>query len=182
MKVLVTGGTGVVGEGALTELLRAGHEVRLLSRGADDGAREWPKRVEAFPADITDPTGLRGAADGCDAVVHVTGIVEEDPPGATFEGVNVQGTANVLAEAERAGARRFVYVSSLAAGRGTSAYHESKRRAEEIVRASNLEWVILRPGNVYGPGDAVISTYFVLFRTSPVVPIIGDGDQPFQPI
>jgi uncharacterized protein YbjT (DUF2867 family) len=182
MKVLVTGGTGVVGEGALTQLLKAGHEVRLLARSADAGAREWPKRVEAFPADVTDPTGLFGAANGCDVVVHVTGIVEEDPPQMTFERVNVEGTYNVLAEAERAGVRRFVYISSLGADRGTSDYHASKRSAEEIVRRSRLEWVILRPGNVYGPGDSVVSTFLTTFRVSPAIPLIGDGDHPFQPI
>jgi NADH dehydrogenase len=182
MKVLVTGGTGVVGEGAVTALLKAGYEVRILAREAGDRAREWPKRVEAFPADVTDPTSLFGAANGCDTVVHVTGIVEEKPPETTFTKVNVEGTDHVLAEAKRAGVRRFVYISSLGAERGKSAYHESKRRAEDLVRASKFEWVILRAGNVYGPGDEVISTFLTLFRTLPAVPIIGDGNRQFQPI
>lgn len=182
MKILVTGGTGVVGEGAVLEILKAGHRVRLLSRGAGEGAREWPGEVEPYVADIGDPATLRGAADGCDAVLHITGIVEEDPPEATFERVNVEGTHHVLAEAERAGAKRFVYVSSLGAERGTSDYHRSKHRAEEIVRSSSLDWVIVRIANVYGPGDEVISLYLKLFRTLPAIPIVGDGNQPFQPI
>jgi NADH dehydrogenase len=182
MKVLVAGGTGVVGEGAVLELVRAGHVVRLLARGAEAAAKEWPKGVEPFAADVTDVASLRGAADGCDAVVQITGVVDERPPEVTYDLVNVEGTRHVVAEAERAGVGRFVYVSSLGAERGSSDYHRSKRKAEAVVRASALEWVIRRPGNVYGPGDEVISTYLKMFRVFPAVPVVGDGRQPFQPV
>ncbi|HEX8557546.1 MAG TPA: NAD-dependent epimerase/dehydratase family protein [Pyrinomonadaceae bacterium] len=182
MRVLVTGGTGVIGEGLLPALLEAGHEVRLLSRGAEADARQWPGLVEPFPADVTDPRSLRGAAEGCHAVVHVTGIVEESKPDLTFERVNVRGTKNVLDEAERAGVRRFVYVSSLGAERGRSGYHKSKLSAEKMVGASKTDWLILRPGNVYGPGDDVISTLLKLIRALPAAPVIGGGGQRFQPV
>ena len=182
MKVLVTGGTGVIGEGLVPALLDAGHAVRLLSRGAAEDSKRWPDEVEPFAADVTDPKSLRGAAEGCDAVVHVTGIVEESPPRVTFERVNVGGTKNVLAEATRAGARRVLFLSSLGADRGKSDYHRSKLRAERVVGASKLDWLILRPGNVYGPGDEVISTLLKLIRALPVVPVIGGGGQRFQPI
>lgn len=182
MRVLVTGGTGVIGEGLLPALVRAGHTVRLLSRGAADDSERWPAEVEPFAADVTDPSSLRGAADTCGAVVHVTGIVDESPPALTYERVNVAGTRNVLAEAARAGLKRFVYVSSLGAERGRSQYHRSKFKAEELVRASGFDWLILRPGNVYGPGDEVISTLLKLVRALPVVPVIDAGNQPFQPV
>ena len=183
MKILLTGGTGVIGEGLIPALLEAGHTVRLLSRGADGDAREWPRgEVEPFAADVTDAKSLRGAALDCAAVVHVTGIVEESPPHLTFERVNVKGTKNVLAEAARARVKRFLYVSSLGADRGRSAYHRSKFKAEEAVRASETDWLILRPGNVYGPGDEVISTLLKLVRTLPAVPVVDAGDQQFQPV
>jgi uncharacterized protein YbjT (DUF2867 family) len=182
MRVLVTGGTGVIGEGLLPALVGAGHTVRLLSRGAEEDARRWPSEVEPLAADVTDPSSLRGAAEDCGAVVHVTGIVDESPPALTFERVNVAGTRNVLAEAARAGLKRFVYVSSLGAGRGRSDYHRSKFKAEELVRASAFDWLILRPGNVYGPGDEVISTLLKLVRALPAVPVIDAGNQPFQPV
>jgi uncharacterized protein YbjT (DUF2867 family) len=182
MRVLVTGGTGVIGEGLLPALVGAGHLVRLLSRGAVEDAKRWPAEVEPFAADVTDVSTLRGAAEDCGAVIHVTGIVDEAPPVLTFERVNVQGTRNVLAEAARAGLKRFIYVSSLGAERGRSEYHRSKFKAEELVRASSFDWLILRPGNVYGPGDAVISTLLKLVRALPAVPVIDAGNQPFQPI
>lgn len=183
MRVLVTGGTGVIGEGLIPALLEAGHRVRLLSRGAEGDARQWPREeVEPFAADVTDAKSLRGSAEECDAVVHVTGIVDESPPELTFERVNVRGTKNVLAEAARARVRRFLYVSSLGAERGRSDYHRSKLKAEQIVRTSQSDWLILRPGNVYGPGDEVISALFKLVRSLPAVPVIDAGDQRFQPI
>lgn len=182
MRVLVTGGTGVIGEGLIPALLNAGHSVRLLSRGAGEDAEEWPEGVEPFAADVSDAESLAGAADDCEAVVHITGIINESPPEVTFERINVEGTGNVLREAERAGVARFVFISSLGADRGGSAYHQSKRQAEEIVKEAACEWLILRPGGVYGPGDEVISTLLKLIRTLPAVPVVDGGTQRFQPV
>ena len=182
MRVLVTGGSGVIGAGLIPALLRRGHRVRLLTRGADKAANEWPDGVEAWPGDVTHPEDLAGCADGCDAIVHITGIVAERPPDVTFDKVNVGGTANLVDEAERAGAPRLVYVSSLGADRGTSAYHASKRAAEEIIRAYRGSWSIVRPGGIYGPGDDVMSVLLQMHRTLPVIPMVGLGDHRFQPL
>jgi NADH dehydrogenase len=182
MRILVTGGTGTVGESAVTALVRHGHEVRLFSRHAVDDARGWPQGVTGVDGDVGDPASVTGCADGCDAVLHLVAIVREAPPEATFARINVDGTRHVLAEAARAGVRRFVYVSSLGADRGASEYHGSKRAAEALVRASALDWTICRVGNVYGSGDPVISLLLQWVRTLPVVPVIDDGDQPFQPV
>jgi NADH dehydrogenase len=181
MKILVTGGTGVIGEGVIPELIQRGHDVRLLSRHADDDAKQWPN-VEPFAGNVADAASLSGAADGCDAIVHIAGIAFEDPPKLTFEAVNVDGTGNMIAEAERAGVKRFVYVSSLGADVGESPYHKSKRAAERLVETSGLEWTIVRPGNVYGPGDEVLSRILKMVRALPAVPVIDSGDQEFQPI
>src|SRR3954467_14384709 len=181
MKVLVTGGTGVVGRATIAGLLEQGHTIRLLSRNADEDAPEWVDQVEFWPASISDGAALRGSAEGCDLVIHVAGVMEESPPDVTYESVNVEGTRLIVREAERCEVGRFIYVSSLGADAGTSPYHRSKRRAEEIVRGFAGGWIILRPGNVYGPGDEVISVLLTMVRTLPVVPVLG-GDEPFQPI
>ena len=157
MKVLVTGGTGLVGKAAVDRLLEMGHTARLLSRHASDDVRQWAQGVEAHDGDVSTDEGVRGAADGCDAVLHVAGIVAESPPDVTFQKVNVEGTARLAREARRAGVRRFVYVSSLGADHGESGYHRSKKAAEEVVRAEFPgDWLVCRPGNVYGPGDEVV--------------------------
>jgi uncharacterized protein YbjT (DUF2867 family) len=182
VRVLVTGGSGVIGESAVRALLERGHQVRLLSRQARGATQPWPRGVEAFPGDVAREDTLGRAAEGCAAVLHLASIGAEEPPGRTFWSVNVEGTRNVLREAERAGVPRFVFVSSLGADRGSSDYHASKRAAEEHVRGFAGEWVVVRPGNVYGPGDEVISLLLKLVRTLPALPLIGAGDQPFQPI
>jgi len=182
MKVLVTGGTGVIGRATIGVLLDADHTIRLLSRNPEDDGQQWEGRVEFWPASLSDPGTLRGCAEGCDIVVHVAGIMEESPPDLTYETINVDGTRLVMREAERCKVGRFIYISSLGAEAGSSPYHRSKRRAEEIVRGFAGGWTILRPGNVYGPGDDVTSRMLTLVRTLPVVPIIGSGDDPYQPI
>jgi uncharacterized protein YbjT (DUF2867 family) len=181
MNILVTGGSGVIGAGLIPELLDRSHTVRLLSRHADEDAKQW-NGVEAVNGDVSDPASLHGAATGCEAVIHIAGIVTEDPPERTFAAVNVGGTGHVLDEAARAGARRFVYVSSLGAERGSSDYHHSKFEAETLVERSTLDWTIVRPGSVFGPGDEVVSVLLKMVRALPVVPTIGSGSQPFQPI
>src|SRR5688572_13978056 len=131
MRILVTGRTGVVGESTVTALVERGHEVRLFSRHADKDVEQWPDSVEAVSGDIGNAAQVKGAAKGCDAVVHVVGIVAETPPDVTFERINVQGTTHIVREAERAGVKRFIYISSLGADRGESDYHRSKKRAED---------------------------------------------------
>lgn len=182
MKILVTGGTGVIGESVVRELHRRGHEVRVLSRHAGRGEAWWPSGVDGWAGDVAQEKTLHKAADGCSAVIHIAGIVEESPPNRTFQSVNIDGTRWMLLEAERAGVEKFIYVSSLGAERGTSAYHKSKAVAEEVVKGFSRDWVIIRPGAVYGPGDEHISALLRMVRSLPVIPTIGDGEQRFQPI
>jgi NADH dehydrogenase len=182
MKVLVTGGTGVVGQAAVGALVKRGHQVRLLSRHAERDVEEWPSGVEAHEGSVSDAPSVRGSATGCDVVLHLVAIVKEAPPDATFERVNVEGTRVMVEETARAGVPRFIYVSSLGAAQGASAYHKSKFAGEEIARAFSGGWLVLRPGNVYGPGDEIISLLLKLMRTLPVVPVIDGGEHEFQPI
>lgn len=179
MRVLVTGGTGVIGTETISELTRRGHQVVLLSRHANDDAKQW-KGVEPREGDVSDAESLTGVAKGCDAILHVAGVASDDVE--ELDRINVVGTANMLALATAAGVKRFVYISSLGAERGASNYHQSKRRAEALVAKSSLNWTIVRPGNVYGPGDEIISLLLRAARALPVVPVIEHGKQPFQPI
>lgn len=180
MCVLVTGGSGVVGEAAVRALLARGHAVRLLARHAKDDARAWPERVEPFRGDVTDAASIAGAADGCGAVLHLVGSVEgtEDD----LARLNVDGTRHVVAEAARAGVPHLVYVSSLGAERGASPYHQTKFAGEAEARRFPGRWVIVRPGNVYGPGDEQISLLLRMVRALPAIPLIAGGTTEFQPV
>lgn len=144
-------------------------------------SRQWPAGVEALDGSVAEPDTIRGAAHGCAAVIHMAGVVTESG-NATFERVNVEGTRNVVREAERAGAVRLVYISSLGADRGASDYHKSKLEGERIALASSLDTTVLRLANVYGPGDEIISLLTKMIRILPIVPAIDGGDDAFQPM
>ena len=149
MRLAVTGGTGFVGSHLIDAALAAGHQVAALTR------RDRPARdgVTWLRGDLDTPTALEGLVDGADAVIHVAGVISA-PDTTGFEQGNVAGTLAMLAAATAGGVRRFVHVSSLAAREPSlSQYGASKARAEELVRGSGLDWAIVRPPAVYGPGD-----------------------------
>jgi len=149
MKIAVTGGTGFVGSHVIDAALAAGHEVRALTRRAQD-PRE---RVAWISGSLDDREALKALVDDADAVIHVAGVINA-PDAAGFEHGNVAGTLAMLATATAGGIRRFVHVSSLAAREPKlSLYGASKARAEELVESSGLDWAIVRPPAVYGPGD-----------------------------
>jgi nucleoside-diphosphate-sugar epimerase len=103
--------------------------------------------------DLADTGALAELIAGADAVVHVAGLTNTPDP-AEFEAANVTGTANVIAAMKAGGARRLVFVSSLASRMpALSAYGASKARAETLVEASGIDWTIIRPPAVYGPRD-----------------------------
>ena len=149
MRLAVTGGTGFVGSHLLDIALAAGHSVAALTR-RDQEAREG---LEWVSGDLENRDALHRLVDGADAIIHVAGTISA-PNAAAFEKGNVQGALAMLAAATAGGVGRFVHVSSLAAREPKlSLYGASKARAEELVHSSGLEWVIVRPPAIYGPGD-----------------------------
>ncbi len=106
----------------------------------------------------------REMAAGSDVVMHIAGVVNV-PNRAAFETGNATATGHVVDAARGAGALRFVHVSSLAAREpGLSDYGWSKERAEIIVRDSGLDWTIVRPPAVFGPGDTEMLDLFRMAR------------------
>lgn len=149
MKLAVTGGTGFIGSHFIDTAIAAGHHVTALTRRAQPGrdGLTW------VAGDLADRVAMRHLVDQADAVVHVAGVLNVRSQ-AEFEAGNVAGTLAMLAAATAAGAKRFVFVSSLAAREPElSMYGASKAKAEEIVERSGLDWAIVRPPAVYGPGD-----------------------------
>jgi nucleoside-diphosphate-sugar epimerase len=155
--VALTGATGFVGRVTLDRLLEAGWQVRALTR------RDQPKRagVTWVHGSLDDSASLAELCAGAGAVLHIAGVVNA-PDASGFDAGNVAGTANMLAAAKVAGVGRFVHVSSLSAREpGLSIYGASKLRGEKLVGTSMLDWTIIRPPGVYGPGDTEM---FDMFR------------------
>ena len=145
----VTGGTGFVGARFLAIATAAGYEIRALTR-------KWrppEEGIDWIEGALDRPEALAKLCAGAEAVVHIAGAINE-PDRAGFERVNVGGTANMIDAARRAKVKRFVHVSSLAAREpDLSNYGWSKAKSERLVAASGLDWTIVRPPAVYGPGD-----------------------------
>lgn len=170
MTIAITGATGFVGR-ALIERARAeGIGIRALARSP----QEPLSGVEWIAGDLADRAALRRLVRGASAVIHVAGVVRAHDL-AEFETGNVLGTLALVEAALAERAPRLVLVSSLAAREPElSAYGASKARAEKLVRASALDWTIVRPPAIYGPGDREM---FELFRAAKwgVVPMPADG-------
>lgn len=148
MMLAITGGTGFVGEHLLRAAVAAGHKVRALTRMP----RAAEKEIVWIEGALDRPQSLARLIGGADAVIHVAGLISGDR--AAFEAVNIKGTAALVDAARQAEVRRFVHVSSLAAREpDLSDYGWSKAEAERIVSASTLDWTIVRPPAVFGPGD-----------------------------
>jgi nucleoside-diphosphate-sugar epimerase len=149
MRLAVTGGTGFVGAHLIDAALEAGHSVTALTR-RDAAPRD---RLEWISGDLQDREALERLVDGADAVIHVAGVISGHNA-AAFELGNVAGTLSMLAAATAGGVQRFVHTSSLAAREPRlSLYGASKKKAEDLVFGSGLDWAIVRPPAVYGPGD-----------------------------
>ena len=184
MKVFVTGGTGFVGREILGQLLSAGHEVRALVRDGSQDKLSGHQNLETHLGDVTDAASLVGALDGCDAVIHLVGIIREFPGrGITFKKMHVTATENILEACDEQEVQRFLHMSSNGTReRGTTAYHRTKWQAEELVRASGLDWTIFRPSLIFGRGSEFVKMLTELIRRVPVVPVIGDGQYRMQPV
>lgn len=155
----VTGGTGFVGRHLLRLAVASGYDVRALTRGWKPPEDE----IAWIDGALDRPDSLAKLAAGADAVIHVAGLVSGSQ--LAFEAVNVAGTAAMIDAARKAGVRRFVHVSSLAAREPRlSQYGWSKERSERLVAASGLDWTIIRPPAVYGPGDRETLEFFKLAR------------------
>ncbi len=148
MILAITGGTGFVGEHLLRNAAAAGHSIRALTRMP----RAAERGITWIEGALDRQDSLARLVEGADAVIHIAGLINGSR--AAFEAVNAHGTASLVEAAANANVRRFVHISSLAAREpDLSDYGWSKAEAERIVTASGLDWTIIRPPAVFGPGD-----------------------------
>lgn len=159
--IAITGATGFVGSTLVRLALVAGWQVRALTRSP----RPEQDGLVWINGALDQPERLLDLCTGCDAVIHVAGVVNA-PSRAGFEAGNIAGTQSVIAAVKASGVNRFVHVSSLAAREPSlSNYGWSKAQAESLVAASGLDWTMVRPPAIYGPGDKDMLDLFKMAKT-----------------
>lgn len=199
-RVLVTGGTGFLGEQVVRELReRGGYQVRVLARSRSPVLAEMDD-VEMLRGDVLVGDELARALDGCDGVFHLAGMVSRDPDdGQRMMRIHVDGTRRLLETAARAGVRRIV-VASTSGTVGVSKqnevvdesadyatelvggwpYYASKiyqeKLAFELGRELGIEVVAVNPSLLLGPGDRRLSsTSDVLRFLRKQIPVVPEG-------
>jgi NADH dehydrogenase len=186
MKVLVTGANGFVGSALCREALRRGHECLALVRPASSRSLV-PARATEVHGDFTngavmaDILGERQP----DAIIHAGAVVSNGRPNLERAWrVNVEGTRSLLRAAEGAGVQRWVQISSMSAHPANrSVYGGTKLACDAVVRSGAIDWTILRPSLVYGPGQrGIFHRMRTMIRQLPVVPLLGSGSEPMRPV
>jgi nucleoside-diphosphate-sugar epimerase len=191
--ILITGGTGLVGQHTARLLLRQGYAIRLLGRDFRGVTDLLAAGALAVQADLRDAAAVTAACAGVDAVVHSGALSAPWGDWRDFAAINLGGTANVLAGCRHHQVQRLVAISSPAViftgrdhvatteaapypQRFTSAYARSKALAEQLVRAAtDLPSVILRPKAIFGPGDRALLPRLVAVARAGRLPQIGNG-------
>ena len=169
MRIAITGGTGFVGSHLIELALSEGHQIQALTRRP----QEPQANLTWIEGALDRPDSLATLCAGCDAAIHVAGVINGSPH--EFHQGNVVGTQNVLAAAMDAGIRNFVHVSSLSAREPQlSAYGRSKLESEPPVIAAPLGWTIIRPAAIYGPRDRLLLDLFRFARRG-VLPLPPGG-------
>ena len=179
MKLFITGASSILGKNLIAKLLKIENvSIRLLEH-------HTPVKQElcqTFKADIQDKKSLNQACSGIDVVIHLAALTHSNSMKSYLE-VNEKGTENLIAACQKNKVTRFIYISSAAATEKAGEYGVSKLRGEEKVKSSNLDWVVLRPSEVYGPGmDEGIGKLISWVKRFPVIPVIGNGSCFLSPV
>jgi len=174
MRIVLLGATGFVGHHLLPALTSAGHQCVALTR-YPPGCRELAVTpgVEIRQADIFDQDQLSSHFAGAGAIFNMVGILNESGRrGKGFARAHVDLVATAISACTRAGVRRFIQVSALNAGKGSSHYLISKGRGEELLRAAQgLDVTIAQPSVIFGDGDAFFNRFAGLLKVAPFLPL-----------
>jgi len=171
-RIVVLGGSGFVGRSLIARLARAGHTLIIPTRHpAQHRDLLVNPGLSVRHADIHDTNTLSDLVKDADTVVNLVGILFESKR-QTFQANHTDLVLNLLHAMRTHGTKRLIAMSSLGArSDGPSEYLRSKGRAEAAIRASELNWSIIRPSVIFGPGDNFLNQFAHLLRWAPILPL-----------
>lgn len=170
MNILLTGASGFIGRNIASALTAAGHQITPIDR-----------RHGFDFADMLTPEDWLPHLAGIDAVINSVGIIGETGS-QRFDIVHTTAPAALFRACTQAGVRRVIQISALGADTTAfSAYHLSKRAADDVLRGLDFDWFVLRPSLIYGRGGTS-AEWFMRLAALPLIPVLGDGQQPLQPV
>ncbi|ANN76974.1 SDR family oxidoreductase [Bordetella flabilis] len=183
MKILLTGATGFIGRRLVAALMAQGHTLRCVSRTPPSGvqasgALAW---LRMDYAQALSATQWAEAVRDCDAVINAAGILRSHGS-QTLERVHGQAPCALFEAARIAGVSRIVQISALGADAGAaSAYHLSKKIADDALRALGIPYSIVQPSLVFGP-EGASARFFMATASLPLIPLAGMDDSLIQPV
>jgi uncharacterized protein YbjT (DUF2867 family) len=176
MRVAIFGGTGFVGSYLIDALIAAGHEPSVLVRPGSESKVRHAKQCRLVSGDVSSTSAISATLENCDAVVYAVGILQEHPKqGVTFEELQFRGIVRVVEAARDRGLTRLLLMSANGVKSPGTPYQESKFRAEQYAKASDLEVTIFRPSVIFGDprGRMEIGTQLHEQMISPPIPAVG---------
>lgn len=151
MRVAIIGGTGFVGSYLVDALIKAGHEPSLLVRPGSASKVFHADQCRLVTGSLSDRKSINETVGQCDAVIYNVGILRENPSqNESFENTQYLGVVDVVDAAVKAGVKHFLLMSANGIEPPKTPYQETKSRAEEYVRQSNLAYTIFRPSVIFG--------------------------------
>ncbi len=178
----VLGGTGFVGRHLVSALCGQDQRalIKVLSRSRP--ANPLPGNVSWVKLDVTDINALKAGVGKAEVVYYLPGILAENRD-QSYEEVHYEGVMHTLEALAGRSIRRLVHVSAVGAAiNAPSAYHRTKKKAEEAIERSGFPYTIVRPSLIFGPGDQSISQFLAFGRKLHVLPMIGPGTAKVQPV
>lgn len=182
--ILITGGTGFIGNILIQNLVSLGYPIRLLINPSSQTPR-LPQglSIDVALSGLNDERSIRASLKGVTAIFHLVGT-ESQGINADYVNVDIRSTERLVTLAKEMGVERFFYLSHLGADRYSAySYLQSKALAEAAIIASRIPYTILRTAAVYGKSDHFTEVFARYVRAFPrVVPIPGDGKTRIQPL
>jgi NADH dehydrogenase len=179
--VFITGVTGFVGSYILDELISNEFKVKALIRNKSK-IKKYYDNCEYIVGDVLEVDTYENQVDETDCIINLVGIIKEiKRKNITFERLHIDATKNLLMVAEKKGIKRFIHMSANGVTEGTSIkYYQTKYKAEELVKKSNLEYTIFRPSIIFGKGDGFVTLLAKNLKILPFFINFGKGNFPFQ--